>query len=345
MQPDCSSYDAIIEGRVPIIDVRAPSEFERGKIPNTINLPILNDDERHQVGIAYKKQGSQSAIDLGHQLVQGTIKEYRVDEWIRYLNSHPKSAIACWRGGLRSQITQQWLLERGYTIPRVIGGFKAIRQRCISVLEDQAHREYIVIAGQTGVGKTQFINQWIESIDLEGLANHRGSSFGRLSTPQPTSVEFEFSLARLLLKTSNASHILLEDESRMIGKLSIPKPVFEALQKSPICVLHAGFDDRVQYTFDLYVKHSPASLLLDAIERIRKRLGEERYKEIGTLMQRACSTHSEELHKSWIAKLLETYYDPMYEYQLSKKRDRVMFEGDRTSLLDFLENQYNLKLC
>jgi tRNA 2-selenouridine synthase len=114
-------------GRV-LIDVRAPVEFGQGALPRAVNLPLMDDEERRQVGIEYKQRGQDAAIALGQRLVSGAVKEDRVDAWVALLDDHPDAVVYCFRGGLRSQVSQQWLEEAGITRPRIRGGWKAMRQ-------------------------------------------------------------------------------------------------------------------------------------------------------------------------------------------------------------------------
>ena len=171
----------------PLMDVRAPAEFVKGAFPQAINLPLMNDSERTKVGTCYKQQGQQAAIELGHALVNGNIKQQRIDAWCQHIQQQPNSFLYCFRGGLRSQLTQQWLQHAGINIPYVQGGYKAMRAFLIKTIDSAPEKNQIlVISGSTGSGKTEFIHQRKDAIDLEGIANHRGSSFGSQITAQPS---------------------------------------------------------------------------------------------------------------------------------------------------------------
>ena len=119
----------------PLIDVRAPIEFAAGALPGAINLPLMDDDERREVGIRYKHAGQASAVELGNRLVSGESREARLVAWEQAIKAAPDSVIYCFRGGMRSKISQQWLAERGYPLPRIRGGWKAMRTRFIETLE------------------------------------------------------------------------------------------------------------------------------------------------------------------------------------------------------------------
>lgn len=332
-----SDYAAILKSALPILDVRAPQEFQKGAIPNSINLPILDDDERAQVGIEYKHRGNAAAEALGHRLVAGQIREQRVASWDQFVEANPEAILTCWRGGKRSKLAQAWLQERGTSIARLESGFKAIRQLSISLLANAHDRKYVVLAGSTGVGKTQLLHHYAHAIDLEALANHRGSAFGRLEKPQPNPVTFELLLAQRLLQTEHFPCCLLEDESRTIGRLAIPAQLHEAMQTAPIVLLEASQDERIQLTYREYVKNTDPERLLEALTRIRKRLGQQRFTELKNELELAFSTKSIDDHLSWIRKLLDWYYDPMYTYQLEKKQDRIIFRGNAKAVHEYLK--------
>jgi tRNA 2-selenouridine synthase len=127
-------YKSLFFEDTPLIDVRAPVEFATGSLPNSVNLPILNDEERALIGTTYKTQGRETAIQLGHQLISGDVKEQRLQAWRSYIDLHPHAVIYCFRGGLRSQITQQWLKEAGIQRPLITGGYKAVRSFIIETI-------------------------------------------------------------------------------------------------------------------------------------------------------------------------------------------------------------------
>ena len=176
----------------PLIDVRAPIEFKDGHFPCSINLPLMNDEERHLIGIEYKKLGQLKAIELGHKLVSGETKENRISDWVNFLKINPNAQLYCFRGGMRSQIATEWIADRGIKLEKITGGYKALRQFLLNTLEEKSKVvKLVVISGRTGTGKTPFLYQTnLPMIDLEKLANHRGSSFGGMG-PQPTPINFE----------------------------------------------------------------------------------------------------------------------------------------------------------
>lgn len=169
-------------------------------MPAAVNLPLMNDDERAAVGTCYKRQGPDAALALGHRLVSGDTRDARINAWREASLAHPEGFLCCARGGQRSHISQAWLKEAGVDYPLIRGGYKALRQTAIQVTIEQSQKPMVLIGGCTGNGKTLLVKQHAQGIDLEGLAHHRGSSFGRTLTPQLSQASFENHLAVELLK-------------------------------------------------------------------------------------------------------------------------------------------------
>ncbi|MGE0622309.1 MAG: tRNA 2-selenouridine(34) synthase MnmH [Pseudomonadales bacterium] len=333
----------LLTRRGPFIDLRAPSEFAAGAVPGAVNLPLLTDEERHRIGLTYKTDGQAAAVALGEALVAGPVREARIDGWADFVRQHPDTWLYCWRGGLRSGIVQGWLAERGLTVPRVPGGFKALRHRCLEALEAAPGQvPWLVLGGRTGTGKTVVLNAVPGHIDLEGLANHRGSAFGGRPEGQPPPVAFENALAVAWLN-HDAPTLILEDESRTIGRLAIPPTWHAAMQQAPLVILEADVDARVRHIAREYVWEPLAGgmaavtlehRLADALDRIRRRLGGLRHAEISGLLHRGFENGE---HGPWIERLLGWYYDPMYDYQLEAKLERVVFRGTGEAVSRFLE--------
>lgn len=348
MPSDVSTYTVddyanILRQSRPLIDVRAPAEFRRGALPGAVSLPLLTDDERDAVGKTYRADGREAAVALGHELVADDTKASRVAAWRAFAVEHPEALITCWRGGLRSQIAQAWLADAGIDLPRVAGGFKALRQFCLETIQTvAATRHFVVVGGRTGSGKTGVVRTANCPIDLEALANHRGSAFGGKPTPQPPPVTFENALATALLKLPPDGPVVVEDESRTIGRLAIPAALHDAMQHAPIVLLDVADADRVDNIYREYVDEAedPEPHLTTGLSRIERRLGGVRYREIAGLMGasfRADASGRREAHRLWIRRLLEYYYDPMYDYQLAGKKDRVVMRGNRREMTTYIE--------
>ncbi len=352
--------DLLREG-LPLLDVRAPVEFAKGAFPTAHNLPLLYDEERAAVGTRYKQAGQDAAIALGHQLVGGSTRQSRLEGWSGWLAEHPGAWLYCFRGGLRSRTVQQWLAESGIHCPRVPGGYKAMRQVLIDTIDAAPQRFALtVIAGPTGSGKTHLLNTLPVSADLEGFAHHRGSAFGSRLEGQPTQISFENALAVRLLQLERwqGSRLYVEDESQAIGSLAIPMQLHAAMKASPILLVEESLESRATTILKDYIEDnlhqfqqadpetalSRFSLYLrSALAKIQRRLGGERYEEIGRLMDEALRRQDvsgeTEAHRDWIVRLLETYYDPMYSYQLSRRLERVIFKGDADAIRAWVRDQ------
>lgn len=364
--PLFSDYRRLFLEQRPLIDTRTPAEFAEGTLPNSINLPLASNEERHQIGLCYKEQGPEAAIDLGHQLVSGELKAERVEAWRQYVVEHPEAVIYCWRGGLRSKISQQWLFEaHPIPTPRIEGGYKAVRRYLLDQLEQLPSRfEFLALAGRTGSGKSRLLRQLaFPHLDLERLANHRGSAFGHHFTPQPTQINFENQLAVELIQLEAAGHrhLLLEDEGRNIGQRYLPSHLYEKLHHAPLVVLEVSDEERVALTFAEYITDALAEAvalnggdeaagfevwaeyLRRSLAKIERRLGSERYQQCRLLLERAFTEQQQRgdcsSHRYWIRALLLDYYDPMYNYQIEQRQQQIGFKGSAAEVVDYLYSQ------
>jgi tRNA 2-selenouridine synthase len=324
----CDELTTLFTTDIPLIDVRAPTEFIQGSLPGSVNLPILTNEERALIGTTYRYKGSEAAIQLGYKIVSKSVKQDRLQQWLNFIQQHPRAVLYCFRGGQRSQITQQWLKEAGVNRPLITGGYKQARQLLINVIEQfKENHSLLVITGPTGSGKTHLIRQMNNCypiIDIEALARHRGSAFGSMSVPQPTQIDFENQLAVHLLKLEqdNASGpIIVEDESRHTGKVYLPSSFFAHMRNSEIIWVDEPLATRVDSLFEDYILATPigqalqtrhskqllsssaeiqetlyqrALLLFDqyanALQAISKKLGGVRFQEISQDLETAQSS-------------------------------------------------------
>lgn len=361
MENNNELYKSLLLADTPLIDLRAPIEFDQGAFPTSNNMPLMSDQERHLVGTCYKDKGQEAAIILGHKLVESDIK-LRIQQWAAFKQNNPKAWLYCFRGGLRSRLTVQFLKGVGIEIDLVPGGYKALRRYLIDQLETVKAENTIVVSGYTGCGKTKLIQSLDNGLDIEGRANHRGSSFGKKVQPQPTQISYENQLSVDLLRINEnrkpeAKEIfLMEDESRSIGSLSVPLTLFQSLKGAPIAVIEDPFELRLsrlqnEYCDCMYQKYTEKfgeeagwsayeQYLHHGLSGIRKRLGLERFNVLKGVLDDALGkqarTGCTEAHLNWIAPILTEYYDPMYEYQLKLKADRIVFTGDYESVKSWL---------
>jgi tRNA 2-selenouridine synthase len=318
--------------KTPLIDVRAPVEFKEGIIPFSVNLPLMTDQERHQVGLCYKENGQHAAIELGHQLVSGATKTARIQAWLDFLKLNPEAQVFCFRGGLRSQISCQWISEHGMARSPIKGGYKRLRQFFLSWLEVAPLPKLVRIAGPTGSGKSHFLIQFPKRIDLEGLAHHRGSAFGQLG-PQPSQITFENNLALHLI---NQDFFYIEDESSHLGDIRLPNRFYQHLRQSPMVVLRVPLEERIKNIFQDYVSGRDKNFFLQATQKIARKLGGERTDRLMKLIEQGFLYETLESHSPWITLLLTEYYDPMYEKDLARQKLLVLKEGSASELQSFL---------
>ena len=272
-----------------IIDVRSPGEFDHAHIPGAYSLPLFSNEERAIVGTTYKKQSRAEAIKIGIPFfAQKQIAMIeQVEKWIaekQEAGKNPPAVIVhCWRGGMRSAAVA-WLLDLyGCKVMQLVGGYKGYRNWVLQQFNIPYHLK--VLGGYTGSGKTEILhalkNKKQSIIDLEGLAHHKGSSFGALGQPtQPTQEHFENKLAEALWKSvqeqinlPQAVHsIWIEDESQRIGTVIVPTELFKQMRASTCYFLEIPFEERLNFIVEAY-----GSLELQGLQeatiRIQKRLG------------------------------------------------------------------------
>tara|TARA_Y100000591_G_scaffold167086_1_gene144096 strand:+ start:1043 stop:2074 length:1032 start_codon:yes stop_codon:yes gene_type:complete len=327
------------------IDVRSEHEFEKGTIPNSISMPILDDNQHKLVGTDYKKNGKDSAIALGTELVSGEKKKKLIDDWIRVIKKHGIEYIFCKRGGLRSKTAKKWLKEKNVDVKILKGGYKAYRKSIVEQHENLDHYrgDWFIITGFTGSGKTSIIRDLNSSIDLEDLAKHRGSTFGALSVAQPTQQNFENKLTYLYQKKCDGN-IILEAESRNIGSVALPGKFYEKMRTSKYIFVEADIETRVNNIANEYIskplkkgisKSSLLSVYQEALGKINKRLGTVNYITINNEMKDAFGNQKGS-HKLWIRLLLENYYDKLYKHKLDEVSKQIIYSSDWSSCKNFL---------
>ncbi len=340
-------YKNIVLSAPTIIDVRAPIEFNKGSLPGAINMPLLSDAHREIIGTVFKEKGQNAAIETGLALIDEPARRAYIKEVKGVCDAHPDAIIMCFRGGKRSQIVQQWLYDfEGVKMPRIRGGFKAMRRFLIDALApERMEIPLYLIAGHTGAGKTLLLKTLDNAVDLEGLANHRGSSFGGYALPQPTQIDFEHALAYKVLQLvdAGAPYIVAEKEGKLVGKNRVPENFWAWMQTAELVVLKATMEDRIKITFDDYITRDMAEFTrvygeegtviwhdkrIQSIKNLEKRLGRERMQHALKLFEDAYNSGDVSQHRQWIEHLLNDYYDPMYDYQCANWVQEVVYEGD-----------------
>ena len=279
-------------------------------------------------------------------MVKGSLKENLIHHWTEHLKKNPECLLYCFRGGMRSEIAVKWLNDCGVKVNRLKGGYKNFRNWVISQHLDIENyiKDWIIIGGLTGSGKTDFLRSFKESIDLERIANHRGSAFGIRDGGQPTQSNFE-NILTLDYLNHKYEKLILEDESRTIGRAGLPGFWYQKMQSSKLVILEVDDDKRAENIYYEYVydelnngvnEDNLLEKYLGSLNNIKRRLGNVVYNNIKDLMKSAFHQNEKEIHKEWILTLLTSYYDKMYSYKLDMRKDFIVHKGEIESCRDYI---------
>lgn len=297
---------------LPIIDVRSPGEFTHAHIPGAVNIPLFDNNERAEIGTKYKQAGKDAAVLLGLERVGPKLADFVKQS--KKLNPKQKEVLVhCWRGGMRSG-SFAWLLNTaGLTASTLSGGYKAYRNTVLAAFNEP--RNLIILGGKTGSGKTDILHelarQGEQVIDLEGLAHHKGSTYGAIGQlPQPSSEQFENLIFTQRHQLDPSRRIWLEDESRNVGSCFIPLPLWQQMRAAPVAFVDVPKHVRIHRLVAEYTGIDHA-LLVEATERIKKRLGGKVTKDA----LEALGRHD----YAAVADLTLDYYDKAYLHGLSQR--------------------------
>ena len=331
-----------LAGNAPIVDVRSPAEFARAHIPNAVNIPLFDNDERAKVGTAYTQLGPREGIRIGLAYARAKAEQL-VHAFAAVRAPYAKDAplgIYCLRGGMRSA-SLAWLLSTVAVVEcRLLErGYKAFR-RC--VLDCFAYpRPMRILGGKTGAGKTHVLTllaqRGFSVVDLEKLAEHRGSAFGQTAFPQPTTEHFENRLAVALLRLPQDEPVWIEDESENIGSVNIPRSFHKQMQAASPLLLETPDEARLERVLEEYGT-LPRNNMAEALDRIRKRLGGAAHKEARALLETG--------DLRGLARILLEYYDRSYAKQLSSRTPLGVVQAvDPAEAAAILVRDYTNKPC
>ncbi len=312
-----------------ILDVRSPAEYIRGCIPGAHNLPLFTDDEREQVGLTYHRLGREAAVKTGLDITGPRLRSYV--EKVEQIADQKSVRIYCWRGGMRSG-SLAWLLSTaGFRVLRLDGGYKAYRHYVLESFE--LPRKIFILSGPTGSGKTAILMELKELgeqvLDLEGLAKHKGSTFGALGEdPQPPQQLFENMLAGQWRRFDPQRPVWIEDESQRIGRRMIPQPLWEQMRAAPVFFLDMARELRVQRLVNDYGGF-PVEELAGGVTRVKNRLGGANARAAAEALERGDLAEC--------CRILLSYYDKTYRYGLSR-RDQSRVHPVIPTSIDPVEN-------
>lgn len=300
--------------KLPVIDVRSPGEFRRGHISGAFNIPLFSDQERAAVGTAYKQESREKAIELGHEFVEPKLRSF-IDRAMEAA-AGSKVIVHCWRGGMRSEAFADHLHKNGFDeVYRVGGGYKAFRNHVLKQFEEPV-RLY-VLGGYTGSGKTFILDELHKKgeqiIDLEGMANHKGSAFGGIGQEEQPSVEhFENMLHFRLREMDPKRPVWVEDESINIGSVQLPLAFYQQMQDAPLFFVEVPPEERVHHLVEEYAGYDNIKLA-SSIKRIAKRLGGLRKKHALQALEKG--------EYDRVAEIALKYYDKLYKKGLKKRAE------------------------
>jgi len=301
----------------PAIDVRSPGEFQTGHIPGAINIPIFNNEERAIVGTIYKKESREPAVFKGLEIVGAKLRGFA--EQARSIAKNNELLIYCWRGGMRSA-SMAWLFETiGIKCYTLEGGYKAFRR--FGKYQLTKGNKLIILGGYTGSGKTAILQELVKQgeqvLDLESIANHKGSAFGALGqNKQPPNEQFENLLIWKWISFDLSKPIWLEDESKSIGANWIPQELYDRMRKATVINILLDNQSRIERLMKEYAVYDTKHLE-NCILKIEKRLGGQNTKEaLESLKNDDLAT---------VAKIALSYYDKTYRYGLEKREKHTVF--------------------
>lgn len=299
-------------GAIPLLDARSESEYTQGHLPGSLNQPILNNEHRKIIGTLYKQGGKEAAVMKGFQLVGPLF--YPIFKNIRNMAIDKKLALYCWRGGMRSNILAWMMHLADYEVYLLKGGYKAWRGLAHATFEKPY--QFTVLSGKTGVGKTEVLRALKAAgqqvLDLEGLANHRGSAFGHLGLPpQPTVEHFENLIAEKLMQFDLEKPVWIENESRFVGKVRVPDLLYQQILQKPVISIEMDLLQRKERIWGEYGV-MPVEGLIEATENLVKKLGGDR-------MKLACNSLLEGDPFAWLDILLH-YYDKTYNHSMQLRQ-------------------------
>lgn len=318
----CEEAVASLDSFDAIIDVRSPSEYALDHVPGAINCPVLDDEERARVGTMHKLDSAFAAKRHGAALVARNIARH-LEQRFADRPRHWRPLVYCWRGGQRSGAMVHVLSAVGWPARQLEGGYRAFRRHVVAELQELPKRFALrIVCGPTGSGKSRLLRQLArcgaQVLDLEELAQHRGSVLGALpQAPQPSQKRFETELWRTLRAFDPGRTVFAESESRKVGQLRLPDALIEHMRAAECVRLQLPIDARVRLLRDEYAHfEADAAGLIRQLDCLRALHGGER---VDAWKQLACDQRWDDM----VRQLLEQHYDPAYQRSINRNFERA----------------------
>ena len=291
------------------VDVRSPKEFEEDRIPGAINIPLFDNDERAIVGTIYKKDSREKAIDKGLEIFSE-----KMPDMMKKFNSlrGKKICVYCWRGGMRSGSIVGLLQGLKFNAVQLEGGYKDYRRYVREQLEVVKIPPLVVLYGLTGCGKTEILEKMKNSVDLEGLAEHRGSIFGDINLEPNSQKRFDSLLLKRLIELKDEPVVFTEGESRRIGRILINERFWEAMKKGKKVKVVSDIDERVERIYRIYCDKFDKELFKEKTRFIKKYVGGKKTEEL-------CDLIDQGKVKEFLKQILLEYYDKLYAHTINSK--------------------------
>ncbi len=318
-----------------LVDVRSPIEYQKGHIIGAVNIPLFENDERSIIGTLYKHQGKEKAVEKGFEFVNPKKSDFI--KQVKQFTDQKKIQVYCFRGGMRSNSFAWFLNSNGFDAVVLKGGYKAFRNYALNYFT--LPKKIILLGGKTGCMKTVFLSllekNGYHTLDIEQLANHKGSAFGSINemSQEPQQI-FENKLFSQLVSKSNSDYLIIEDESQTLGYNKIPHALWLQMKKAPIIKIDMPTELRLQHLVNEYSTTNKEHLI-KGITKISQQLG--------PLATKNCINYVEEGNLHQAAELCLSYYDRTYDYKYDKKKNEHGFKELYMHSSDLNENYFLLK--
>ena len=302
------------------IDTRTPAEFEEDHLPEAVNIPLLSNEERAVVGTLYKQVSQEKAIEKGREFFAAKLPEFMAS--VKKYKNCPV-VVYCWRGGMRSKTVASLLDSLGYNVFQLVGGYKEYRCYVRETLDAFTLKPRLVVLwGLTCSGKTALLQKFPNALDLEGLAQHRGSLYGSIGLRPRSQKQFENLLLQRLNTLNPKSYVFVEGESRKIGNIQIPLFLYTAMRNGVHVLVQRSMERRAEEAVKEYFKSTEnVQTIITITKSLQKVISFKKKQQTVSLLEQGNYVEAMKL-------LLEFYYDPLYAHTLTKMQYAFEINND-----------------